>query len=132
MAVGAYRPAISARYVSVDRHVFESSMPYTFRAHDRRVIGAQVALGRAIWRARASQLLSQEALEARSTIDQSTISRLERGQAPSLRLDRLAQVLAGLGVDRIVVVLREDPPRASLNEGPAGPSPLGRDMHLRP
>jgi transcriptional regulator with XRE-family HTH domain len=92
--------------------VLESGMPYTFRGHDRRVIGAQVALGHAIQRARASQLLSQEALEARSSIDQSTISRLERGVAPGLRLDRLAQILAGLSVDRVVIVLREDPPRS--------------------
>lgn len=84
-------------------------MPYTFRPHERRVISAQVALGIAIQRARASQLLSQEALEARSSIDQSTISRLERGLAPGLRLDRLAQVLAGLSVDRVVIVFREDP-----------------------
>jgi transcriptional regulator with XRE-family HTH domain len=85
-------------------------MPYTFRPHERRVIGAQVALGRAIQRARLSQLLSQEALEARSDIDQSTISRLERGLAPGLRLDRLAQVLAGLSVDRVTIILREEPP----------------------
>jgi DNA-binding Xre family transcriptional regulator len=99
--------------VGVDRVVVESSMPYTFRPHDRRVIGAQVALGRAIQRARVSELLSQEGLEARSSIDQSTISRLERGQAPGLRLDRLAQILAGLAVDRVVIMLREDPPRSS-------------------
>ena len=88
-------------------------MPYTFRPHERRVIGAQVALGRAIQHARMSQLLSQEALEARSEIDQSTISRLERGLAPGLRLDRLAQVLTGLSVDRLVIIMREDPPRSS-------------------
>jgi transcriptional regulator with XRE-family HTH domain len=87
-------------------------MPYTFRPHERRVIGAQAALGLAIQRARMSQLLSQEALEARSSIDQSTISRLERGLAPGLRLDRLAQVLAGLSVDRVTIVFREDPPRS--------------------
>jgi hypothetical protein len=112
MAVGAYRRSISRSYVGVDRDVVESIMPYTFRPHDRRVIGAQVALGRAIHLARMSQLLSQEALEARSAIDQSTISRLERGMAPGLRLDRLAQVLAGLSVDRVVIVLREDSPRS--------------------
>ena len=88
-------------------------MPYTFRPHERRVIRAQVALGQAIQRARMSQLLSQEALEARSEIDQSTISRLERGLAPGLRLDRLAQVLAGLSVDRVTIVFREDPPASS-------------------
>jgi transcriptional regulator with XRE-family HTH domain len=98
--------------VDVDRVVVESSMPYTFRPHDRRVIGAQVAVGRAIQRARVSQLLSQEALEARSSIDQSTISRLERGLAPGLRLDRLAQILAGLGIDRLDVVFREEPRRS--------------------
>ena len=93
--------------------MLQSGVPYTFRPHERRVIGAQVALGRAIQRARMSQLLSQEALEARSKIDQSTISRLERGLAPGLRLDRLAQVLAGLSVDRVTIILREDPPRSS-------------------
>ncbi len=88
-------------------------MPYTFRPHGRRIIGAQVALGLAIERARMSQLLSQEALEARSGIDQSTISRLERGLAPGLRLDRLAQVLAGLSVARVVIVFRDEPPRST-------------------
>ena len=88
-------------------------MPYTFRPHDLRVTAAQVALGRAIQRARVSEVLSQEGLEARSEIDQSTISRLERGLAPGLRLDRLAQVLAGLDVDRVVIMLREDPPPSS-------------------
>ena len=84
-------------------------MPYTFRAHDRRVTAALIALGRAVEHARGRQLLSQEALEARSGIDQSTISRFEHGLAPGLRLDRVAHILAGLGVDHLDIVLRTDP-----------------------
>ena len=87
-------------------------MPYTFRPHDRRVTAAMIALGRAVERARASQGISQEVLESRCGIDQSIISRFENGLAPGLRLDRVAHILAWLGVDHLDIVLRE-PPRSS-------------------
>jgi transcriptional regulator with XRE-family HTH domain len=86
-------------------------MPYTFRPHDRRVTASLIAMGRAVQRARASQGISQEVLEARSHIDQSTISRFERGLAPGLRLDRVAQILTGLGVNRLDIVFRTDRPQ---------------------
>lgn len=86
-------------------------MPYTFRHYDRRVTASLVAIGRAVQLARAQQGISQEVLEARSHIDQSTISRFERGLAPGLRLDRVAQILAGLGVNRLDIVFRTDRPQ---------------------
>jgi len=81
-------------------------MPYTFRPHDPAVMGALAALGRAVASARARQGLSQEALEARSGVDQTTVSRFERGKAPGLRADRVAGLLVGLGVDHLDIDLR--------------------------
>jgi len=84
-------------------------MPYTFRKHDRADDDALAGLGRAVALARSRRQMSQEGLEARSGIDQTTISRFERGQAPGLRLDRVAMILAGLGVDRLEIDLFERP-----------------------
>jgi transcriptional regulator with XRE-family HTH domain len=83
-------------------------MPYTFRPYDRAVIEALGALGRAVALARARQGMSQEGLEARSGIDQTTISRFEGGKAPGLRADRVAGLLVGLGVDHLDIELRRD------------------------
>ncbi len=90
--------------------VVECRVPYTFRPHRREVTAALVALGRAAALARARRPMSQETLEVRSGIDRSTISRFERGLAPGLRLDRVAHILAGLGVDFVDIDLRSDRP----------------------
>lgn len=101
----------------------QCGVPYTFRPHRREVTTALVALGRAVELARARRHISQEMLEARSGIDQSTISRFERGLAPGLRLDRVAQILAGLDVDVVEIDRRSD--RRDRGEGcPRRPVPV--------
>ena len=57
-------------------------------------------MGKTTMFARVGQGLSQRRLEALCGVDQSTICRLENGLAPGLRLDKLAKIIAVLGVDR--------------------------------
>jgi len=52
------------------------------------------AVGRQVFFARTWQGLSQRKLESLCRVDQTTISRLERGLAPGLRLERLAAIMA--------------------------------------
>ncbi|HYN70607.1 MAG TPA: helix-turn-helix transcriptional regulator, partial [Candidatus Eisenbacteria bacterium] len=59
------------------------------------------AMGAAIREIRLGSFMTQTQLEARSGVDQSVISRLERGRPVGLRWQRLAAVLAALGVVRI-------------------------------
>ena len=59
------------------------------------------AVGRQVFFARTWQGLSQRKLESLCRVDQTTISRLERGLAPGLRLERLAAIMAVLGVTEL-------------------------------
>jgi transcriptional regulator with XRE-family HTH domain len=54
------------------------------------------AIGRDIRAARHARWWTQQALENASGVDQSVISRLENGQLTSLRLIRLAAIVAAL------------------------------------
>jgi transcriptional regulator with XRE-family HTH domain len=56
------------------------------------------ALGADIRRARWQSGLSQAGLEVLSGVDQTTISRLENGLAPGLRLIRLVKILGPIGL----------------------------------
>ena len=56
-------------------------------------------IGRTVMLARLGQGLSQRDLGALSHVDQSTICRLENSRAPGLRLDKLATIIAVLGID---------------------------------
>lgn len=56
------------------------------------------ALGADIRRARWQAGISQSGLEVLSGVDQTTISRLENGIAPGLRLVRLVTILAPIGL----------------------------------
>jgi transcriptional regulator with XRE-family HTH domain len=57
---------------------------------------------------RRDQGLTQQQLEDRCGLDQSIISRLERGRDIKLRTARLFSLLNALGVDRIVLRSRFD------------------------
>lgn len=57
------------------------------------------SIGRALHDARLRARISQRRLEDATGVDQTTISRLERGIAPGLRLERLGQIVEALGGD---------------------------------
>ena len=73
-------------------------MAYAVRSIDARSAAVLRAVGRRVYFARSGQGLSQLQLERLCQVDQTTISRLERGLAPGLRLERLASIMAVLGV----------------------------------
>jgi transcriptional regulator with XRE-family HTH domain len=73
-------------------------MAYTIRPLDPRTTAFMKAVGRQVFFARVAQGLSQRQLERLCGVDQTTISRLERGLAPGLRLERLATIMAVLGI----------------------------------
>ncbi len=56
-------------------------------------------IGHDLRQARRARLMTQQALENWSGVDQTTISRLERGELTSLRLIRLAAIVAALSGD---------------------------------
>jgi transcriptional regulator with XRE-family HTH domain len=61
--------------------------------------------------------VSQQQLERLSGVDQTTISRLENGLAPGIRLERLARIGAALPRSRLLGLASEDEkePRAWLS-----------------
>ncbi len=71
---------------------FDGAMPTARLPDDPRVLDGLVLLGSAIRRARHELGLSQDRLEQLSGIDQSTISRLERGLAPKTPVHRLVSL----------------------------------------
>jgi len=86
---------------------------------DERVERGLEALGHAVREGRRRTGLSQAALQARSGVSQSVISRLERGVLGGLRLPRLARLIDALdGLD-----IEPLPPRGR------APVELGDDMH---
>ncbi|MGZ6269418.1 MAG: helix-turn-helix domain-containing protein [Candidatus Limnocylindrales bacterium] len=66
-----------------------------------------VAFGSVLREARHARGMSQRALEGRAGPDQTTISRLERGLAPSTRLDAVCRIIAALD-PRILTLSRTD------------------------
>jgi hypothetical protein len=75
---------------------FTVDVPYTIDPRDQAARRPLGWIGAAVKRARWERLLSQRALAARSGVDQGTISRLERGLAPGLRLESLAKILGAV------------------------------------
>ncbi|HEX7473092.1 MAG TPA: helix-turn-helix transcriptional regulator [Candidatus Limnocylindrales bacterium] len=75
-------------------------MPYASREHGPRTRRVLDRIGRTTMLARVGQGQSQRGLGALTSIDQSTISRLENGSAAGLRLDKLAAIIAVLDLDR--------------------------------
>lgn len=72
-------------------------MPTARLPSDPRVLDGLVLLGSAIRRARRELGLSQDELERLSGVDQTTISRLERGLAPKTPSHRLVWLGIVLG-----------------------------------
>jgi len=68
-------------------------MPYTTDPRDEAARAPLRWIGAGVTRARRERQLSQRGLAARSGVDQGTISRLERGLAPGMRLESLARIL---------------------------------------
>jgi transcriptional regulator with XRE-family HTH domain len=87
-------------------------MPYTQRPHDPRTKRVLERVGKTAMLTRVGQGLSQRRLGALCGVDQSTICRLENGLAPGLRLDKLAKIIAVLGVDRFDQLRAVRPSRA--------------------
>lgn len=74
-------------------------MPYLTIDDDPYARQLLVGLGRELRRARRRRGLSQDQLEVRSGVDQTAISRLERGLAPALPVRRLVRLGDALGRD---------------------------------
>jgi transcriptional regulator with XRE-family HTH domain len=81
-------------------------MPYTPPTHV--VLVELVEFGRALRAARLRVHMSQMTLEERSGVDQTLISRLERGKAAHCALDRLLALHSALGQDLPMGVCRHD------------------------
>lgn len=71
---------------------------------------ALVALGRALRSARWDRGWSQRDLEARASVDQTVISRLENGLPVGLRLNTFIRLMGALEVDTVVLVRRSRSP----------------------
>ena len=84
----------------------------------RREHDALLMLGQAVLRARARAALSQRGLEARTGVHQSAISRMERGVAPGMALEKFARVAAVLA-DYLLV---SDPVLPQHRFGPSIPA----------
>jgi transcriptional regulator with XRE-family HTH domain len=66
--------------------------------HDQPVGSALVVFGAALRSGRVGAGLTQRRLAELTGVDQSRISRLERGQIPGMRVDRVAQIVVVLGL----------------------------------
>jgi transcriptional regulator with XRE-family HTH domain len=74
-------------------------MSHTVGPIDEPTAEALRILGRILYELRRQRGLSQRALAARCGLSQSTISRLENGLAPGVRIAWIARLLAGLDLD---------------------------------
>lgn len=104
-----------------------SLMPYPSRANDPQVDAVLRRLGSQVRHGRRISGLSQRQVEARTGIDQTTISRLENGIATRLPLERLGLVLLAVDVElraRPTTDATKMPDGASL-DGPAERLPNG-------
>jgi len=83
---------------SVQAAMVNWRMPYAIRSRDPRATAFMKTVGRQVFFARIGQGLSQRQVERLACVDQTTISRLERGLAPGLSLERLAAIMSVLAV----------------------------------
>lgn len=65
---------------------------------------ARKAFGRGLREAREGVGLSQRQLERRASLDQTVISRLERGHPVRIRISTLFRLLQGLGISHVVLL----------------------------
>jgi transcriptional regulator with XRE-family HTH domain len=75
---------------------FNRGMPHTIGPLDPWTVEALKEIGYALRRLRTRQGLTQHALADRCGLSQSTISRLERGLTPGLRMAWIARLVVGL------------------------------------
>jgi transcriptional regulator with XRE-family HTH domain len=100
---------------------------------DDQTAAALEALGRQVRGARRHAALSQRQVEAMTGIDQTTIVRIEHGQATGLPLRRLAILLAaldaGVATRRPAVAFGLAVPGSDewINDGPAWDTAIGAD-----
>ena len=78
---------------------FNVRMPYLLGAEGLAIEERLVAFGLALRHARYRTSLTQARLEDRSGVDQTLISRLERGKAPHCSLNRILSLQEALGRD---------------------------------
>lgn len=83
------------------------------RPEPARIRAARVVFGAGILRARLFRGLTQLELEERSGLDQTVISRLERGRFVNVRLTRLLALLAALEVEDVMLLPGRSPGVAS-------------------
>jgi transcriptional regulator with XRE-family HTH domain len=79
-------------------------MVYTTEPRDDRAVDGLIWLGEAVRKARIARGLSQRHLARMCALDQGSISRLENGKAPGMRIESLGRIL------RVVMVLDVRPP----------------------
>jgi transcriptional regulator with XRE-family HTH domain len=90
-------------------------MAYWMERYSAAEIAALEQIGAAIRAARLRIPWSQHALARRCGLSQSSISRLEAGKAPTVRVARLARILVVLEARLVIEIL---PPRVHSREGP--------------
>jgi transcriptional regulator with XRE-family HTH domain len=76
-------------------------MAYAPRSPDPRSTAVMRAVGRGIRLNRLAQGLTQRDLEELCGLDQTTFSRLERGLAPGMSIERLAGIIAVLRINEL-------------------------------
>jgi transcriptional regulator with XRE-family HTH domain len=80
-------------------------MAYWLERYSAAEIGALEQIGAAIRTARLRIPWSQHALARRCGLSQSSISRLESGKAPTVRVARLARILVVLEARMVIEIL---------------------------
>jgi transcriptional regulator with XRE-family HTH domain len=99
-------------------------MPYWMERYSDTELDALVQIGAAIRTARLRIPWSQHKLARRCGLSQSSISRLEAGKAPTVRVARLARILVALEAKLVIELL---PPDATVRGGnwrrPGYPAP---------
>lgn len=96
-------------------------MPYLLDTEGLGIEESLVAFGSALRQARYRTKLTQARLEDRSGVDQTLISRLERGKAPHCSLNRILALQEALGRD---LPLGACPHEHDCEFRPLGTSPL--------
>jgi transcriptional regulator with XRE-family HTH domain len=81
---------------------FDNAMSYWMERYSEAELDALAQIGNAIREARRGLAWSQRTLADRSGLSQSSISRLETGKAPTVRVSRLAHILIVLRARLII------------------------------
>ena len=98
--------SIDDEYAAIGMDLRSLRRDSALHAADAAVNPVEAKLGKAILRARLYLGWSQETLEARAHVDQTVISRLERGVNQGLSIRRLFAILRALRIGEIVLLPR--------------------------